>query len=78
MTYSNRGVAYYFKGDYARAIESYDEAIRRDPSNARAYGNRGAALKRIGQGDRALTDENEAIRLDPDHPRKLRQPWTVV
>ena len=40
---SDRGAAWYFKGEYQKAIADYDEAIRLDPNNARTYTNRGTA-----------------------------------
>ena len=63
----NRGVAYRDRGDLARAISDYDEAIRLNPQSALAYNNRGVAYR--GQGDlaRAISDYDEAIRLNPQY-----------
>jgi tetratricopeptide (TPR) repeat protein len=36
--YTNRGNAYYFKGDYDRAIADYEAALRIDPNDANATG----------------------------------------
>src|SRR5215212_8106070 len=38
---SNRGVAYYLKGDWDRAIADYSEAIRADSNFIAAFINRG-------------------------------------
>ena len=55
-TYNNRGVAYADKGEYDRAIQDYDEALRLDPSQAVAYNNRGNAYIDKGDFDRAIAD----------------------
>ncbi|MDB5600451.1 MAG: Tetratricopeptide repeat family protein [Xanthobacteraceae bacterium] len=68
QAFSDRGAAYYFKGDNARAVQDYDEAIRLDAKRPRTFSNRSAALKKLGQNDRALADISEAIRLDPTVP----------
>lgn len=65
--YNNRGNAYSAKGQYVRAIEDYDEAIRLNPDNANAFTGRGIAQKNNGQLDRAMEDYNQAIKLDPNH-----------
>jgi len=60
-----RGVAYYVKGDYDRAIRDYDKAIELDPKYAKAYSNRGVAYGKKGDFDRAIRDFNKAIELNP-------------
>jgi tetratricopeptide (TPR) repeat protein len=56
------------EGQFARAFEHYDEAIRLNPKNPEAFYNRGVAFGQTGQYDRALADLNEAIRLKPNDP----------
>ena len=65
VTFNNRGNAYQSKGDYPRAIQDYDEAIRIDPDSALAFNNRGSAFQHMGNYDRAIQDYDQAIRLDP-------------
>jgi tetratricopeptide (TPR) repeat protein len=62
--YNHRGNAYYDKGDYDRAIQDYDQAIRLDPSDI-LYDARGDACKKKDDFDRAIQDFNEAIHLNP-------------
>ena len=57
------GLAYYYDGQYQRAIEDWDEAIRLDPQYADAYYMRGEAYYDLGQYERAIQDYDEAIRL---------------
>ena len=72
-TYRDRGWAYYKLGQYERAIQDYDEAIRlnsalipQDPYTlTRSYSDRGLAYAALGQHERAIQDYDEVIRLDP-------------
>ena len=48
-------------GEYQRAIEDLDEAIRLDPQAAIAYNNRSAAYRPLGEYQRAITDYDVAI-----------------
>lgn len=66
IDFNNRGVAYYNKTDYDRAIADYNQAIRLDPSFVQAYNGRCATYNNKGDSDRALADCNEAISLDPN------------
>src|SRR5262249_29907329 len=63
----NRGVGYGRKGEYDRAIQDYDQAIRLKPDLAEAFNNRGSAYGNKGQYARAIQDFDEAIRLKPDY-----------
>jgi TonB family protein len=65
--YNNRGLAYDIKGDYDRAIQDFDEAIRLKPSDFTAFNNRGLAYSHKGDYDRAIKDYNQAIQLEPDY-----------
>ena len=57
--------AYLNEGLYEdRAIQDYDEVIRRAPNTAAALRNRGFLHTRQRQYDRAIADFDEAIRLD--------------
>src|SRR5438093_13657838 len=45
MTFLNRGNAYSTKGDYDRAIQDFDQAIRLNPNYVPAFFNRGNAYQ---------------------------------
>jgi lipoprotein NlpI len=65
---NDRGAVYSDgEGDYDKAIQDYDQAIRLLPDYEGAYNNRGNAYARKGDYDRAMQDFNQAIRLNPDH-----------
>jgi stress-induced-phosphoprotein 1 len=52
-------------GDFAGAVKSYSEAIKRDPQDPRGYNNRAAAYQKLVALPEALKDANEAIKVDP-------------
>ena len=65
FVYSNRGAAYYKKGDYTRAIVDYIKAIELKPNLADAHFLRGVAYYENGDYDRAAADYDRAIELKP-------------
>jgi tetratricopeptide (TPR) repeat protein len=64
--YGKRGIEYGKKGEYDRAIQEFDEAIRLDPTVALFLNHRGDTFRDKGDYDRAFRDYDEAIRLDPN------------
>src|SRR3954452_19921691 len=71
LAYSNRGVEWRAKGELARAVADYDEAIKADPQQSAAYNNRGIAYAAGSDYDKAIADYDEAIRLKPDYASAL-------
>src|SRR5262249_50749815 len=69
VAYYNRGVALYEKGEYARAIEDYNQAIQLNPGFAPAFLNRGNAFDGKGEYERAIQDYDRAINLDPSNAK---------
>jgi tetratricopeptide (TPR) repeat protein len=50
--YLNSGIEYHALGQYERAIQSYDEAIRLDSENAKTYNKKGITRCRTQEGTR--------------------------
>ena len=65
QAYNNRGVEWTAKGDLARGLADFDEAVRHDPRQAAAFTNRGLAYAAKGDFDRAFSDYDQAIERDP-------------
>jgi tetratricopeptide (TPR) repeat protein len=61
----DNGNAFFDKKEYDKAISSFTDAIRLDPTSALVYCQRGRAYGYKGDYDNAISDFDEAIRLDP-------------
>lgn len=67
--YLNRGIAYFNKSDYAKAVADYDEALRLDPKMSPALNNRCLTRAVMGSNlEGALADCNEVLKLVPNDP----------
>lgn len=51
--------------DFAKALEAYDEAVRREPDNLRYLGNRAALRRFMGHLEEAESDYDRVIESDP-------------
>jgi tetratricopeptide (TPR) repeat protein len=69
VSHINLATASVSRGEYDKAIEECNLAIRLDAKDARAYGTRGEAYRMRSALDRAIADASEAIRLDPKYAR---------
>lgn len=60
----------YFRNDqFPEAKKEYEEAIRRNPSDASLYANRAAALMKLVELPMALQDVDKSLELDPNVPK---------
>jgi tetratricopeptide (TPR) repeat protein len=60
-----RGNALMTRGDYDKAIATFNDALKVDPDNARIINLRGLAHERKGEDDIAMADYNAAIQKQP-------------
>ena len=59
------GDAFYEQGNYKKALDRYNKAIKLNPDSATAYGSKGSALRMLGHYQEAEESLNMAIQLDP-------------
>ena len=70
--FSNRGTAFFTKGDYRRAIQDGTaQVINLDPSNATALDNRCWTRATLGLVDEPLQDCDQSLKLRPNHASTL-------
>lgn len=68
-TYVNRGIVYFHRADFERAISDFDRAIAMDPDEPEAFLNKGVALMRRDQsGAQALPLFTMAIEMGTEEP----------
>ena len=60
------GNALFKAGDFAGAVKSYTESIKRDPKDPRGYNNRALCYTKLAALPEALKDTETAIKVDPN------------
>jgi Tfp pilus assembly protein PilF len=69
-TYINRGLAFCNRGRYEQAISAFSEAIKIDPTYAKAYFNKATAYEKAGHREEAMEEYRTFIQKvsqdDPD------------
>jgi len=63
----NLGVAYFNQQSYQKAVEYYQEALKRQPQNVQAYYGIGYSLFMAGSYNEAMQYLHEALRIKPDY-----------
>ena len=62
--YFDRGLAWANSGEYDKAIDDYNSAVRFNPHLVDVYHSRGVAWVKKGEYDKAISDFNTAIRFN--------------
>ena len=65
--FNNRGIAYFSKGEFDRALRDFDEAISAKPNNPVLRHNRGMALFNKGDNEAAIRAYEDAISIHPKY-----------
>jgi lipoprotein NlpI len=73
IVFKNRGLAYYYKKDYERAVQDYDHAIRLGLSDADLFYRRGLVYFESNDYSRAIQDFDEALKLNADNAAALHK-----
>ncbi|CAK9297722.1 unnamed protein product [Gordionus sp. m RMFG-2023] len=63
LKYKEKGNAWFSKGDYNNAYQSYTDAIQLNPNDAILYNNRAQTLIKLNKYIEAIEDCNKAINL---------------
>jgi len=71
MDYNNRGLMYFYLGQFLQAIQDYNRAIAIDTKLDHAYNNRANCYAAQGNFYAALTDYEMALDLNPTNLRAL-------
>ncbi|KAI1316880.1 hypothetical protein EDD11_009370 [Mortierella claussenii] len=71
--YLDQATSFLGKGEYNLALQSYDAAIDRDPSNYLSYFKRAATYLTLGRNNQALADFTIILKLKPDFGQALLQ-----
>ena len=67
--YYNRGIDFYYKGQYELALKAFDKAIEMKPDFAEAWYNKGVTLAKLGRYDEALKAYDKAIEIKSDYAK---------
>lgn len=65
--YCNRAAAYSRLGDYQKAVDDCNQALRYDPNYGKAYGRLGLAYSKMNRHQEAIDAYKNAMRIEPDN-----------
>lgn len=65
--YCNRAAAFSRLGDYQKAVDDCNQALRYDPNYGKAYGRLGLAYSKMNRHQEAIDAYKNALRVEPDN-----------
>ncbi|HVM32179.1 MAG TPA: tetratricopeptide repeat protein, partial [bacterium] len=66
--YEQAGMALFRAGQYEKAIDYFNNAVKADPNDAQAYEDRGDAYMKLNDKANAFSSYQAALQLDPGNP----------
>lgn len=57
------------QGDFPKALQQYNETIKRNPNEAKYYCNRGVCFMKLMEYGRAVSDFEKCLQLDPNYSK---------
>lgn len=66
-THLEEGLIFYEQGDYDKALDQLDAALKLDPENTEALFRRGVIFQKRNKPDDAVAAYREVVRIDPNH-----------
>ena len=67
FAYNNMGLAYFEKGNYPKAIASFNQALLSEPSYGPGYINLGRAYEAIDRWEKAIEAYKRALYYEPNY-----------
>lgn len=74
----NLGNEAFKKGDFPSAMKHYNEAIKRNPNDAKLFRNRALCYSKLMEFQLALNDCDQAIKLDPTFVKAYIQKGSIL
>lgn len=74
----NLGNEAFKKGDFPGAMKHYNEAIKRNPKDAKLFRNRALCYSKLMEFQFALKDCEESIKLDPEFVKAYVQKGNIL
>ncbi|MCX5694595.1 MAG: tetratricopeptide repeat protein [Candidatus Omnitrophica bacterium] len=65
--YNERGLAYFDKGEYDKALIDFTQAVKLNRNYADGFYNRGKVYQKKGEYGKAVFDYTEAIKIEPGY-----------
>lgn len=77
LEHREKGNEFFKKGDWGKALEEYEEAIKRNPNDAVIYNNRSSCYIKIMNYQQAFVEVEKALKIDPKFVKALLRKATI-
>lgn len=72
-----KGNAFFKEGNFAKAIASYDEAIKRNPNECKTHNNKAMCYIKLLEFNLAMKSVDKAIEMDPKYLKAWNRKATI-